>query len=255
MVRGVEDFAYAAGYSVVLCDADDDPAKESAYLERELAEDVGGVILALSGADVDVADFVDRGVPMVSAGRALAARRLDRVLIDDAAGAELAVAHLLEEGYSRIGWLAGTEDCTTLVELYHGYRHGLESSGTGFDESLVKTTNSSEDGGYRAMRDLLGSPGRPDAVVVTSSRMALGAWRAVSERGLQVPGDMGIIGFDDTSWAVVRRPSLTVIVRPYYHQGVEAARLLLKRIRTGGEGPTVVTLVPSLSVRRSSVPK
>jgi LacI family transcriptional regulator len=256
MVRGVEDIAYANGYSLVLCNAEEDTAKEAEYLRLVLAEHMVGVIVApASSTRTDLTPLLERGVSVVTVDRKLLGNRLvDRVLIDNRGGAEMAVAHLVGNGCRRIACISGPPDVSTAAERLAGYKAGLRNHGIRISAQLISFGDFREQGGKNAMEGFLALPTPPDAVFALNNLMTLGALTAIAERGLNVPDSIAVVGFDDPSWASLLRPPLTTVAQPTYDLGAETARMLLQRI--GGYTGTARELVlsPSLQVRASSSP-
>lgn len=253
MVRGVEDVAYANGYSLVLCNAEEDSAKEADYLQLALAEHMAGVILTpTSATKTDVTPLLERGVALVTVDRKLSGGQVDRVLIDNAGGAEMAVSHLVDRGYWRIACISGRTEVSTGSERLEGYKAGLRAHGIRVSRKLIAYGDFREPGGKAAMDELLARPERPDAVFVANNLMTLGALEAIAEAGLRVPEDIAVVGFDDVAWAALLRPPLTTIAQPTYEVGAETARMLLQRIG-GYVGPArELMLSPALRVRASS---
>lgn len=253
MVRGVEDVAYANGYSLMLCNADEDPAKEAAYLQLCLTEHMAGVILTpASRTRTDVRELTAQGVPVVTVDRRLDGRTVDRVLVDNAAGAAMAVDHLTAMGYRRIGCVSGPADVSTSSDRLAGYRAGLRAHGIRPSAELISSGDFREAGGKSAMRRLLGLNRPPDAVFAANNLMTLGALEAIAEAGLRIPEDMAVVGFDDVPWASLLRPALTTIAQPIYDAGTETARMLLERIGGYHGGSRELVLTPTLRVRDSS---
>jgi LacI family transcriptional regulator len=253
MVRGIEDVAYAHNYSLVLCNAEDDPAKESDYLRLAVDEHMAGVVLApASPTDTDLKTLRAAGVPVVTVDRRLVDDDIDRVLIDNVGGAATAVEHLWQSGFRRIGCVSGPVALSTGEDRLAGYRKGLAAHGVDYDEQLVAFGDFHEESGIRAMRQLLALPEPPDAVFVANNLMTLGALDAIASTSLRVPEDIAIVGFDDMAWAPLLRPPLTTVGQPTYDVGAETARMLLSRL-SGYAGPArEVVLSPQLFVRASS---
>ncbi|MHB1975118.1 MAG: LacI family DNA-binding transcriptional regulator [Acidimicrobiales bacterium] len=253
MVRGIEDVAYGAGYALILCNSDEDGTKEHAYLELALAEQVSGIVLAPTHPPVSsLRDVLAQAVPIVTVDRKLEGYDLDHVVVNNAAGAEQAVEHLLAGGYRRIACINGPLDTTTGWERLVGFRRGLERQGIAPDEELIRLADFREAGGRREMEHLLALDEPPDAVLVGNNLMTLGALEAIFQSGLEIPRDIALVGFDDSSWNALARPPLTSIAQPTYELGLETARLLLNRIE-GYTGPArEVMLSPVLKVRGST---
>ncbi|WFE27005.1 LacI family DNA-binding transcriptional regulator [Solwaraspora sp. WMMD791] len=252
LVRGVEDVAQQVGYSVVLCNTDEDPAKEARYLNAVLAEQVAGVLIAPSGAAGDLDRLTALRVPFVVIDRQLHGGRIDTVLVDNEHGARLATAHLAESGYRRIACITGRRGVYTASSRLAGYRLALADAGQPYREELVRYADFRTDGGYQAMADLLRMSPRPDALFAANNLMTVGAVECLVDQGVDVPAEMGVVGFDDLPWAHLVRPALTTVTQPTYELGEAAAHLLAARIADPDRAATTVTLPTKLQVRESS---
>lgn len=252
LVRGVEDVAQGAGYSVVLCNTDDDPGKEDQYVNAALAEQMAGVIISPSGRATHVNRLVDARVPVVVIDRQLRDARADTVLVDNEHGAELATTHLIEAGYQRIACITGPRDVFTAARRLRGYQRALREHGRAFHEDMVRYADFREEGGYRAMASLLTVQPRPDAVFAGNNLMTVGAVECLVDSGVAVPAEVGVVGFDDVPWAHLVRPSLTTVAQPTYELGRTAAQLLSQRIAEPDRAPSTITLETKLQIRDSS---
>jgi LacI family transcriptional regulator len=253
LVRGVEDVAQGAGYSVVLCNSDDDASKEDQYVDAALAEQMAGVIISPSGDAANVNRLIDARVPVVVIDRQADDVRADTVLVDNEHAAELATTHLIESGYQRIACITGPHSDFTADQRLLGYRRALESHGRAFDPELVRYADFREQGGYRAMAGLLTLRPRPDAVFAGNNMTTVGAMECLVDSGIRVPEEMGVVGFDDVPWAHLVRPSLTTVAQPTYELGRTAADLLSQRIANPNRAPSTITLNTKLQIRDSSV--
>lgn len=255
MVRGVEDVAFANGYSLVLCNSDENLGKEFDYLQLALAENMAGVILTpASQSKTDISNLSTHGVPVVTVDRRIKGDLVDRVLVDNAKGAEIAVDHLAESGYRRIGYISGPTTVSTGSERLAGYRAGIKAHRLRTTNELIRHGDFHEQGGRAAMQQLLKLARPVDAVFVANNLMTLGALEAIAEAGLTVPTDVAVVGFDDMSWAPLLRPSLTTVAQPTYDVGAETARMLLARINGFSGEARELMLTPTLRVRASSAP-
>lgn len=255
VVRGVEDVAYAAGYSLFLCNTDEDGAKEASYIELAVAESVAGVILTPSGPGTDISPLTAFDVPVVLVDRLLPTHQADSVVVDNVSGSYDAVTHLVTGGYRRIACITGPLGIFTALQRQLGYVRALEDAGIKLDKALLREADFREAGGKRAMEDLLALARRPDAVFVTNHLMTIGALQAITEAEVLIPDGIGVVSFDDMPWSSLLRPPLTAVAQPAYDLGVESARLLLSRIEGYSGAARTVTLSPSLRVRKSSVAK
>ncbi|NLF76153.1 MAG: LacI family transcriptional regulator [Chloroflexi bacterium] len=251
VVRGVEDAAYAYQMSIVLCNTDEDPEKQKMYLRVMQAERVAGLIISPTNVEEDFTELERAGIPVILLDRRTDPYETDAVTIDNVAGAYLAVKHLIDLGYERIGMIGGSPHLTTGRERYEGYRKALSTAGLKVDERLIKVGDFKIDSGYHLMLELIAAPQPPRAVFVANNLMTLGALRALRERAVRVPDTMALVGFDDMPWASELCPPLTTISQPTYELGQETVQLLVRRLANPDAPVRTVTLQPRLVIRES----
>jgi LacI family transcriptional regulator len=255
VVRGAEDRAQQAGYSIVLANADEDLAKEASYLEVAAAEHMAGVLLSpASSRETRIDVLRDRGIPAVTIDRRLDAE-VDSVTVNNHRAAREATDHLISQGCRRIGFVAGPVQTTTGGSRLAGYRAALRAAGHEPSPGLVALGDFRTEGGYTATQQLLRGPGRPDGLFISNNLMTIGGLQAIAEAGLAIPDDVAVVGFDDASWATALRPPLTVVTQPTYEIGSTAADLLLRRIAGEKFPPRNVVLRTRLVERASSLRK
>jgi LacI family transcriptional regulator len=252
LVRGIEDVAQEAGFSVVLCNSDEDPAKEAAYISAVRSEQMAGVLISPSGSSEGLTALTQAGIPTVCIDRVVPGRTTDAVLVDNEEGAFQAVHHLAENGYRRIACVTGPRRVSTADQRLAGYRRALKVAGLPADRTLVRHADFREAGGLAAMASLLDAPEAPDAVFATNNLMAVGVLDCLAERGMRTPEDVALVGFDEIPWARLVRPSISTVTQPTYELGRVGAQLLLERIASPGRPPVTVTLRTELRVRDSS---
>lgn len=250
ITRGVEDVAQRNGFSVLLCNADENPEKEATYLRVAEQEQVAGVLLSPHSAGTDVSRLRDANIPLVVIDRPLD-EEVDSVMVHSMQGARTATEHLIDEGWQRPSCITGPENAETARLRLEGYLSAIRSAGDR-DEVFVHAPFR-QHGGATAAAQLLDSDDPPDAFFVANAQMALGVLDELKRRGLRVGRDVGVITFDDAPWAPFISPPMSVIAQPAYDIGSQAAQLLAERVR--GTAPTAVrriVLSTSLIVRESS---
>ncbi len=190
-------------------------------------------------------------IPFVQIGRPPTrnAAAISYVDVDNEAGAYLAASHLVQLGYRRIGHLA-TAHNTAGGDRDAGFRHALADRGLAIDAALVKVSDFSESGGYQAMQALLEQ--EPEAVFAQSDAIALGAIRAIRDRGMSVPEDIAVVGFDDMPMAASSDPPLTTVRQPINRTGMLAVETLIDIVRTTPEPARHIVLPVELVIRASS---
>jgi DNA-binding LacI/PurR family transcriptional regulator len=173
------------------------------------------------------------------------------VTVTNEEGAYEAVAHLCGHGWKRIGIVGGPSHLNVAREREQGYERALREAGMPVDPDLVRRADFKEQGGYDAMRSLLGLADRPTAVFVANNLMAMGALHAIGDAGFGIPKDVGIVCFDDVPWGAWLLPPLTVVAQPAFELGVTAAQILLGRLRDPDCPVRKVVLPARLLVRAS----
>ncbi|TDE14282.1 LacI family DNA-binding transcriptional regulator [Jiangella asiatica] len=236
MMRGVEEVASEQEFGVFLCNSYGSAAKERAHLEMLYDKQVDGVIL-LSGYRVRERGAPVRdlpGTPTVYLFQYTNDVPVPCILPDDEMGARIATEHLLGLGRRRIAFINGPPHYEATHDRLAGYRAALTAAGVDFRHALVRMGSTwYQDEGYAQMSDLLDLSPVPDAVVCASDHMAAGALDALHSRGLRVPDDVAVVGFDDRAFSRHLRPPLTSVALPLYEMGRLAGQRLLAAI--GGE--------------------
>jgi LacI family transcriptional regulator len=234
VTRGVEDVAQEHGYTVVLCNSDETVVKETACLKALQSHQVDGVLLASAGvADEHVRRLVRAGYPIVLVDRDLPDLGVPAVLLDNEGAAYSAVRHLVDRGHRRIGMVSGRPSISTTTERIAGYQRALREAGVEPDDRLVISGESTSEGGARATHALLDLRPCPTAIFSGNNLMTIGALHAISSRGLSVPDDVALVGFDDFPfpWSDAFSPHLTTMAQPTYELGRRAAEMLVQILR------------------------
>ena len=253
IARGVEDAAYAAEYALLLCNSDENLEKERFYLDVMTSESVDGVVLPpFDETDAAVIELVKTGMPVVCVDRSLAKVKTDLVEVDNYRGAFDAASHLIEKGHRNIGMIEGRTHVSTSRERRRGYLDALAEAGIPVRKDLIRAGDFRQESGRLLAGELLDLRKPPTALFVFNNLMTVGALAAVHQRGLKVPKDVAIVGFDDLPWAESLDPPLTVVRQPAYDVGRQAMEMLLKRIMEPARPPVTVRLLPELVIRRST---
>ena len=253
VARGVEDVAQESGFSVILCNTDEDAAKEARYLGVAQTGQVAGVIISPNLFGSDITRLRAVGTPVVAIDRALR-DPVDSVMVRSGDGARDATLHLFQQGWERPACVTGPPGTDTAEQRVAGYREAFRILGMRAAPALVRHADFRAEGARAAVASLLDSRLPPDAFFIANAPMALGALEEFAARQL-VPGrDVGLIAFDDAPWAPFVNPPMSVVVQPDYEMGVRAGRILVERLGEPGVPPQPqrINLSTSLVVRRSS---
>ena len=238
----------------MLCNTDENPAKQQMYLSVMMAERVGGLIISPApGSDYQELDRLrQENIPIILLDRRADSYDFDTVRVDNVHGAYMAVHHLIEQGHRRIALIGGTSDLTTARERHDGYQKALEAAGIPLDRALIKHGDYKKESGYQLTRDLMQLREPPAAIFAANNLMTLGTLQALQEMQVRIPQDVALVGFDDMPWSGQLCPPLTAIAQPTYDLGQEAARLLLRRMRDRDAASQSIVLQTRLIVRESS---
>jgi LacI family transcriptional regulator len=256
IIRGVEHEAHAACVGTVVSAVHRRPAATRQWLRNVQARNTDGVILVASEVQSPLhAELRRLGVPAVVIDPAgVPAQDVPTVGAANWSGALAATEHLLSLGHRRIGFVAGPRTLVCSRTRLDGYRAGLEAAQLAADPELVAPGDFSHESGFKGAAALLALRRPPTAIFASSDQMALGAYEAVRQRGLRVPDDVSIVGFDDLPEVRWSSPPLTTVRQPLSDMGALAARTLLRL--AGGERIESLRfeLPTQLVVRDSSAP-
>ncbi|HWT64887.1 MAG TPA: LacI family DNA-binding transcriptional regulator [Terracidiphilus sp.] len=249
VVRGVEDVAYKHSFRLVLCNTDNDSAKEATYLSQ-LRSFLPAGILMIPSLDSTVSPG-SSGPPVVCVDRRPENWKGDMVTVANREGAYKAARHLIEMGHRRIGVIAGPPHLTSALDRVRGFRQALHDAHIAMAPEYVQEARFDRVSGYTAAMRLLQLLPRPTAIFATSDLMAMGALLAIRESRLTCPGDVSLVGFDGLEQTELTDPPLTTVYQPGYQLGYTAAGLLIERIDGSKTAPREVVLDTELRMRSS----
>ncbi len=253
VVRGVEDRLARDDYTLMLASSDGDPDREARYLRLFESHGVQGVLVTPAGGDLTaVAEARSRGLDVVLLDAA--APGTPSVAVDDVYGASLAVEHLLALGHRRLGFLNGPDSIRQCADRRVGVHAALARAGRGPDAVTEVTIGSLDSaGGEQGVDTLLAGPGpAPTALFCVNDLAAIGALRALRRRGITVPDEVAVVGYDDTPLAAELLIPLTSVRQPTHAMGWRAGDLLLRRYDEPDAPAVRIEFEPTLVVRAST---
>lgn len=259
LARRLEQQAGASGYSVLLTNSQEDVEREAADLGALRDQRVDGIVLVPADApDGSVPSDLD-GIPIVALDRVPPGWTGDSVRTDARRGGALAVRHLLGLGHRRIGFIHGPLRLAHARDRLEGGLLALQVAGITVRPDWSRPSDFDFAGGWEAARDLLNQPDCPTALCCSNDAMAVGALAGVHARGLRVPADVSVTGFDDVPLAAYAIPALTTVTQPYEAMAAAALATLLERISEAATGapaqpPRRQMLDIGLVVRESTGP-
>nr|WP_297357035.1 substrate-binding domain-containing protein [uncultured Caldimonas sp.] len=241
---GVEAALSGTGYEPLIASGHWNPKEEADRIRRLLARQVDGMIVLFGRLSNDELLRFSEHVPVVATGHELNADRALAFRLDSEAGGYLATKHLLDLGHRGIAHIAGPADHADALDRLAGYRRALAEAGVAFDERLVVQGNFKEPGGVMGANRLLDSGVPFTAIFAANDQTAFGARLALYRRGIRVPEDLSLIGFDDLPSSLYTTPPLTTVRQPMFDVGKLAAQALLQLV----EGQPARIAVPELSL-------
>jgi LacI family transcriptional regulator len=253
IARGVEDTASESGYAVIYCNTDESETEEYKYAQIMAQKQVDGVILVPACSNSKTVDFFQSNdIPVVLIDRRIPEVETDVVRCDSVSGANQLVKLLIDLGHTRIAVLSGPRGISTAEDRITGYLLALAEAGLEGNE-LVYYGSYTQAKGYDLAVQVMAQKSPPTALFCANNFISIGALKALRDRGLRVPEDVALVGFDDLPAAMIVDPFLTVAAQPAYEMGQRGTELLLERL--SGEVPDEcqeVILPIEIIVRKSS---
>jgi len=253
VARGVQDVARARDYHVFLYNTDESAERERQILYSLASQPVDGILLFGSRiADAELLAFVEYYRPLVVLNRPITHPGVGMVLVDNLAGARLAVEYLVQRGHHHIGMLAGPPASPSSIQRVEGFRSALAEHHLPFRESYIVPGPPTLDGGRVIAEQLLRRHPELTALFTYNDVMALGAVQTCIALGYRVPEQRAVIGFDDIWIAALVHPTLTTIRVNKYNVGYRAAQCLLTMVEDAAQCPPAVEIGVELVIRESA---
>jgi LacI family transcriptional regulator len=252
LAAGIEQVLRAASYQMMVLGDNNEPAEEVEGARTFLAMRAPGVIMTPVGSGA-IELLRSQGTAVVEVDRRLASVPCDAVLIDNERGAREATMHLAGLGHTRIALLGVETSWTSDAGRLRGYRTGLRNARLALDEDLVvRIPPHARD--IEPRIEALIDDHAPTAIFAANNTLAEHVWQVLRRRGLRIPHDISLVGFDDVPWMAMVDPPITVVEQPTLELGRHAAKLLLRRLGGPALAPAVEILQPRLVVRGSTGP-
>jgi LacI family transcriptional regulator len=254
VVRVAEDVAFANGYRLILCNTDNDHAKELAHLNALRTYLPAALIVIpsnFSDLTVQAQSYRKAGAAVVCVDRLPRDWNGDSVTVANEEGAHRAVSLLVKMGHRHIAMITGPLHLTNVQERLAGFKRALKDKKVPVQPDYIQETMFDRQGGYSKSRVLLNMVPRPTAIFAANDMIAIGVLVAIREMGLRCPEDVSVVGFDNMGFAETTSPPLTSVHQPGYQLGTTAARILLDRV-AGDSGPAKKSiLLTELKIRES----
>ena len=259
VIRGVEMVGQERGYSIILCDTNEDLQQERRQLSMLFSRRVDGVLISSSNYDAAKDRLTRRRFPIVFFDRIPPGYKGDAVLTDNLSAAYRAVRYLIQLGHRRIAIITGEIAFSVVADRIEGYRKAMQEAGLPIPAPYLQSGDFKLDSGRRCGLELMRLPEPPTAIFSCNNLMTLGLMGALVELKVACPDRISVLGFDDFDWAASFNPRLTTMAQQMFEMGRSAMEMLLQRIESptvesdNEEGRTVV-LEAELRVRGSTSP-
>ncbi|WP_165767960.1 LacI family DNA-binding transcriptional regulator [Virgibacillus indicus] len=255
VIRAIEDYCNESNFHVIVCNADDEPAKEKRYIDMLRAKQVDGIIVFPTGGNVDLyKDLVKQNYPIVFMDRMVPGISVSSVLLDNEKASDLAVRTFVKKGYTRIGMISPpiVKNITPRTERVDGFKKALKKQQMTFYPEYLASGEIADI--QVMMEQLFKQANPPTALLALNDRVLVEILQFVKAQQFNIPHDLALIGIDDVSFAGIYNPELTTIAQPAFEMGKKAAELLLYLIRNKNvqEEARVYRFEPKL-IERTSV--
>ncbi len=251
--RKIEDFGFKAGYNVIICNTDNKSDKESAYLEALVSKQVDGVIFISSGGDVNhLRTLAENEIPVVIADRELPMDLADVVLLDNEQAGFDITNHLLTLNHREIACITGPSNFSPSRQRLTGFVRAHKEWGVSYHPELITFGKFSLTSGFTSFDQIWQQDLKPTALFVFSDMMAIGAMKNAHSKGVRVPEDLSVVGFDNIELASACVPSLTTYEQPVEAMAETIVDLMLDRIKNKSMRARKVMFRGSLIIREST---
>lgn len=254
IVRGAEEEALRQGYSLILCNTNEDPQREFNYLQLLQDKQVDGIIMGPTGHHLEYLANIAQQTPLVQIDRRVDRDDIAAVVVDNENGAYQATRLLIEKGHERIAVMRWNKDITTMTDRYAGYERAMREANLPIEPSLILEIDSlSTRDAARLATEMLSQDWHATAILALNNQLGLGALIAIRQLHLRIPQDIALITFDDMDLFELTQPPITTVDQPAFMIGEQAMRLLIRQIQEGERFVPEVIVFPTHLIVRESV--
>lgn len=254
IIRAIEDYCNEMDFHIIVCNADDEPEKEKKYIEMLLAKQVDGMIIFPTSGNLELYEKLRKQkYPLVFVDRAVEGIDISSIMLDNALASELAVEHLVDKGYKRIG-IVTTEierGISPRLERIAGFQQALLARDLEVNKDYIKSLNIIEI--QQALHQMFSLDEKPEAIIAGNDLTLFEILKYAKANNLNIPRDLALIGIDDVDFASIYSPPLTTIAQPAVEMGKQAASLLIRKVKKepSEASESVRRFEPELIVRES----
>ncbi len=256
MVKGIDEVALEAGYTVMVCQSDESFGREMVNTKRLLDSLVDGFIISVS-SETMVFDHIkkiqNKKIPLVLFDRVINNISVPKVRLDNVEGGRIATKHLIDQGYKNIALLAGPENLNISNERKEGYLETLKQNKIKVDKNLIIHCDFNQEYAKVATRELLTGKNKPDAIFAISDRLAIGAMTVIKELGLSIPKEIGLVGFNNEPITQLLTPSISSVEMYAFEIGKATAKIFIEMMHSEVDmSEKEIVFKPKLFIRESS---
>ncbi|WP_332631363.1 LacI family DNA-binding transcriptional regulator [Halalkalibacter flavus] len=253
VARSIEDHGRKFGYSLIICSTDNDSEKELEYVSMLKQKYIDGIIVATGLKNIAaLKELLSNEIPVALLARDVPSLRVDTVTVDDFLGAFQATSYLVNLGHKNIAMITEDINFPAVRARFDGYKQSLEEAGIEYNEELVSFNNVTFDDAKKSTRKLLELSQSATAIFASTESLAIGVMQAGRELGLDIPGELSVVGFDNTILATMCYPQLTTIAQPINEMGKKVIELLIEEINDPKKIKQRIVLSPELIIRDSA---
>lgn len=258
VISGIEEIAYEHGFTIMVCQSNEQLAREIINTQAMVANRVAGLLIAISSETTNydhLSSALSQNVPLVQFDRVVEDLTTSKVVVDDYTASYGAVTHLIESGYRRIGHMAGQDGISLNRKRFEGYRDALRDHGLEYEDKFHLHGGYREEDGRKGAKRFLELDELPEAILAINDPVAVGLFAEFKKAGVRIPEDVALVGFSDTPAAALIDPPLTTVYQPAFEMGRTAVSLLMKQFDLEDEPfiPETVVLDTKLLIRGSSM--
>lgn len=257
VISGIEDVAYKNGYTVIICQSNEEYEKEVNVVQTLLSKRVDGVLASVSKTTNNFEHFYEMknsNIPLVFFDRVCNIPNTDRIIVDDYSGAYKAVKHLIDAGCKRIAHLATSQELLIGRNRRNGYLQALKDNGIEADEEIILRCDTDQHA-KKCIPYLLSLQKKIDGIFAVNDLTAITAMTIIKSSGYKIPQDIAISGFSNSHYAAMTEPPLTSIEQKGFDMGQKAATMLIERIHSDVDIETRVEQIKTELVVRGSTQK
>jgi len=255
VIRGIKDELEPSGYKLIIVQSNESYEIERENLQYLIATRVDGILFSPTLQTKDVKHLkpiVANKIPFVNFDRTISGNKFFQVLSDDEYGAYRAVQHLVDVGCKKIAHIAGPKTAVNALNRLNGYQRAMKSNNLEVPDGMIVETDFSIDKSIESIKALFDHEEVPDGIFAVNDATAIGCMSILHEKGLEVPKDVAIVGYDDETYSRYLTPSLSSVKNPIYAMGEIAAKMCLAQIQNDELVVETKLLRPELFIRQSS---